>query len=106
MMPQEAAAIAAVVWRLVQFCVAEQLLRKIPTIIQIHILCFFIKSPSSNPKCATQPNIYMTWKIIRSGENRISAFVFPYQDKGPRFTFDQAADACGDFLAEAGRRLR
>jgi hypothetical protein len=48
----------------------------------------------------------MTWKIIRSGENRISAFVFPYQDKGPRFTFDQAADACGDFLAEAGRRLR
>ena len=42
----------------------------------------------------------MTWKIIKSGENRISAFVFPYQDKGPRFTFDQAADARGDILAE------
>jgi hypothetical protein len=66
----------------------------------------FHKVLSSNPKCATQRNIYMTWKIIRSGENRISAFVFPYQDKGPRFTFDQAADARGDFLAETGRRLR
>src|SRR5215831_16048529 len=39
MMPQAAAAVAAAVWRLVQFCVAAQLLRKMPTIIQIHILC-------------------------------------------------------------------
>src|SRR5262247_3633384 len=44
MMPQVAAAAAVTVSRLVQFCVAAQLLRKMATIIQTQILCFFIKS--------------------------------------------------------------
>src|SRR5215471_1743091 len=44
MMPQVAAAAAVTVSRLVQFCVAAQLLRKMATIIQTRILCFFIKS--------------------------------------------------------------
>jgi len=45
MMPQEAAATAVTVSRLVQFCVAAQLLRKMARTIQTHILWFFIKPP-------------------------------------------------------------
>src|SRR5215475_6632565 len=45
MMPQEAAAAAVTVSRLVQFCVAAQLLRKTARIIQTNSLCLFIKFP-------------------------------------------------------------
>jgi hypothetical protein len=47
-MPQEAAAIAAVVWRLVQSFVSAQPLRKTARIIQVHNLCLFMRLPSFN----------------------------------------------------------
>jgi hypothetical protein len=87
MMPQDAAAIAAAVWRSVQpvqLFVAAQLLRKMARIIQIHNLCLFIKSPFLTTKGlhATQPNIYMLLKIIKIRGNPIFSFVFPYQTSG------------------------
>jgi hypothetical protein len=78
MMPQAAAAVAAAVWRLVQFCVAAQPLRKTTRLIQTNNLLLLTGfSSSKSDRYLHQPRSYIISKRDRYRETRNFLLFFP-----------------------------
>jgi hypothetical protein len=87
MKPQEAAAIAAVVWRLVQSFVSAQPFRKTARIIQITNLRLFMRLASSTNAKIFEPRLYHFQRMIESGKPPISpSFFLRRKDRGSYLT--------------------